>query len=47
VDYALDDRWSLGVRFAHVSLGKQPYGGLGSYGWDANSIAATLNFKLY
>jgi outer membrane immunogenic protein len=46
LEYAVSDRWTVGGRYAYVSMGAQPYGGLGSYGWDAHSIAATLNVKL-
>ena len=46
-EYAIDDRWTIGGRYAYISMGAQDYGGGGSVGWQGHSIAATLNFKLY
>lgn len=48
VDYALTDRWAVGARYAHVSLGKEKYGGASSpIGWDGDSFVATLAFRLF
>ena len=48
VDYGVTERWSVGARYAHVSMSKEKYGGYSSpVGWDADSIVATLTFKLY
>ena len=43
----LDDRWTVGARYAFISMGAQPYSGPGNVGWQGHSIAATLNFKLH
>lgn len=45
-EYAVSDRWSIGLRYAHVSMNQQSYFSSGPYGWEGNSIAATVNFKL-
>jgi outer membrane immunogenic protein len=44
-DYALNDRWSVGARYAHVSVGEQEYYSV-PVGWQGNSFAATFAFKL-
>jgi outer membrane immunogenic protein len=49
VSYAVTDRWSAGLRYAFMSAEKKSYGVVPGmpFGWDAHSIAATINFKLY
>jgi outer membrane immunogenic protein len=47
VDYALTDQWTVGARYAYVSMDKKLYGGAGPFGWNGNSVVATLNYKLY
>ena len=47
LEYALDDRWSIGARYTFISMGAQPYDFAGNVGWQGHSIAATLNFKLH
>jgi opacity protein-like surface antigen len=46
-EYALHDRWTVGARYAYVSMGAQDYAVGGSVGWQGHSIAATLNFRLH
>jgi outer membrane immunogenic protein len=45
IEYALTDRWAFGLRYAHVSVDQKPYFSV-PVGWQADSIAATVNFKL-
>ena len=48
VEYAVDDRWTIGARYAFISMGAQEYSnGGGLVGWQGHSLAATLNFKLH
>ena len=47
VDYAVTDQWTVGARYAYVSMGAETYGGAGPFGWNGNSVVATLNYKLY
>jgi opacity protein-like surface antigen len=49
VEYAVDERWTIGARYAYISMGPQDYGSPfpGSIGWQGHSLAATLNFKLH
>lgn len=46
-EYAIDDRWTIGARYAYISMGKRDYGFADGIGWQGHSIAATLNFKLH
>jgi outer membrane immunogenic protein len=46
VDYALDDRWTVGARYAFISVGGQNYNGT-NVGWQGHSIAATVSYKLH
>lgn len=46
VEYAVDDRWMIGARYAFISMGARDYG-VGDVGWQGHSLAATLNFKLH
>jgi outer membrane immunogenic protein len=45
VDYALNDRWSVGARYAHISVGAKDYFSV-PVGFQGDSFAATFNFKL-
>ncbi|HVY20867.1 MAG TPA: outer membrane beta-barrel protein [Bauldia sp.] len=45
-DYALTDRWSIGARYAHVSVGAQTYFNSFNVGWDGDSFAGTISYKL-
>jgi outer membrane immunogenic protein len=46
VEYAMSDRWTIGARYAFISMGARDYG-VGDVGWQGHSLAATLNFKLH
>jgi outer membrane immunogenic protein len=45
-DYALSDQWTVGLRYAHVSVGSQSYFSV-PVGWNGDSLAATFSFKLH
>jgi outer membrane immunogenic protein len=47
-DYALNDRWSAGARYAHTAMGARHYSGYDtSAGWNGDSFAATLTYKFH
>ena len=49
VEYAVDDRWAVGARYAYYSLGPQDYFGPGGtqVGWSGHSVVGTISFKLH
>jgi opacity protein-like surface antigen len=47
IEYAVDDSWTVGVRYAFYDLGPQDYTGGGRVGWQGSSILGTISFKLH
>ena len=47
LEYGFDNNWSIGVRYAYVSMDGQRYSGIGPFGCHGNSVVGTLNYKFH
>jgi outer membrane immunogenic protein len=47
LEYAVDNRWTVGVRYAFYSLGPEEYFSAVNAGWKGHSILGTISFKIH